>query len=74
MFATLLAILNGIACVFRSQRDLTIENLALRQQFAIYERTVPRTNLRAFGFPYEKSTPGPNSSRARERHAGWSRN
>ena len=36
MFATLLAILNGIACVFRSQHDLVVENLALRQQLAIY--------------------------------------
>jgi putative transposase len=47
MLATLLAILNGAIDVFRSRRDLTIENLALRQQLAIYKRTVARPKLRA---------------------------
>lgn len=47
MLATLLALVHGVADVFRSRRDLTLENLALRQQLAIYERTVRRPKLKA---------------------------
>ncbi|MBN1773913.1 MAG: hypothetical protein JXB32_21815, partial [Deltaproteobacteria bacterium] len=47
MLATLLALLHGVIDILRSRRDLTVENLALRQQLAIYERTVPRPKLNA---------------------------
>ena len=47
MLGTLLALLHGLVAVFRSRRTLTIENLALRQQLAIYKRTVPKPKLKA---------------------------
>jgi hypothetical protein len=46
MLTILLAILHGVLDTFRSRHDLTIENLALRQQRAIYKRTVPRPRIR----------------------------
>lgn len=47
MLAALLAILHGVVAIFRSRRDRTVENLALRQQLAIYKRTVRRPKLTA---------------------------
>ena len=42
MLATLLALLHGVVDLFSSRRDLAVENLDLRQQLAIYKRTVAR--------------------------------
>lgn len=46
MLAALLAILHGMLDTFRSRHELTVENLALRQQLAICHRTVPRPKIR----------------------------
>jgi len=46
MLTTLIAILRAVLSAFRSHRDLAIENLALRQQLAIYKRTVRRAKIK----------------------------
>jgi transposase InsO family protein len=40
------AILSALGTLFRSQRSLRVENIALRHQLAIYERTVKRPRIR----------------------------
>ena len=47
MLAALLAILHGAVSTIRTHRDLLAGIAALRQQLAIYKRTVPRPKLRA---------------------------
>ena len=46
MAAVLSALLAGLATNFRSRLALQLEILALRQQLAIYQRTVKRTRVR----------------------------
>ena len=38
-------LLTGLRSAFRSQRDLALENLALRQQLAVLRRTCKRPRL-----------------------------
>jgi putative transposase len=40
------AILSALGALFRSQRQLRVENIALRHQLAIYQRTVKRPRVR----------------------------
>ena len=40
------AILSALGALFRSQRSLRVENIALRHQLAIYQRTVKRPRIR----------------------------
>ena len=40
------AILSTLGALFRSQRSLRVENIALRHQLAIYQRTVKRPRIR----------------------------
>ena len=40
------AILSALGALFRSQRALRVENIALRHQLAIYQRTVKRPRIR----------------------------
>ena len=40
------AILSALGALFRSQRSLRVENMALRHQLAIYQRTVKRPRIR----------------------------
>jgi putative transposase len=47
MLAALLVILHGAVSTLRTHRDLLVEVSALRQQLAIYKRTVSRPKLRA---------------------------
>ena len=43
----LLRLLVGLLCrCFRSRKDLLLENLALRQQLAVFKRKCPRPRLR----------------------------
>jgi putative transposase len=42
----LYAILSVLGAMFRSQRSLRVENIALRHQLAIYQRTVKRPRIR----------------------------
>src|SRR5436309_3683055 len=41
------AILGALGALFRSQRSLRVENIALRHQLAIYQRTVKRPRIRS---------------------------
>jgi putative transposase len=40
------AILSGLGTLFRSERSLRVENIALRHQLAIYQRTLKRPRIR----------------------------
>src|SRR5262245_3319151 len=46
MIPALLPFIAALASTFRLRRDLALENLALRQQLAIYQRLHPRPQLR----------------------------
>src|SRR5215510_5555307 len=46
MIQVLLAFIPTIGSVFKLHRDLALENLALRQQLAVYQRRNPRPQLR----------------------------
>jgi len=45
MGAVLSALLAGFATIFRSQRALQLEILALRHQLAVYQRAVKRPHI-----------------------------
>ena len=47
MITLLLQLLRLLPFVFGDHRQLALENLALRQQLAVYKRTAPRPRLRA---------------------------
>src|SRR2546425_651996 len=46
MITLLLHLLRLLPFLFGGHRQLTLENLALRQQLVVYKRTVPRPRLR----------------------------
>src|SRR5215813_2786069 len=46
MFHSLLSFISILVSVFTLRRDLALENLALRQQLAVYQRRHPRPQLR----------------------------
>jgi hypothetical protein len=46
MPAVVYAFLSTLGTLFRSQLSLRVENVALRHQLAIYQRTVKRPNIR----------------------------
>jgi hypothetical protein len=45
MSGIIILILTGLLCGVRTQRSLVLENLALRHQLAVLQRTVPRPRL-----------------------------
>jgi len=45
MITLLLSLFRILPFLFGGQRQLALENLALRQQLAVYKRTVPRPKL-----------------------------
>ena len=46
MPAVVYAFLSTLGALFRSQLSLRVENVALRHQLAIYQRTVKRPSIR----------------------------
>jgi hypothetical protein len=46
MIHALLTFISSLVSIFKLRQDLTLENLALRQQLAIYQRRQPRPRLR----------------------------
>jgi hypothetical protein len=46
MAAMLTLILTGLLCGVRTHRALVLENVALRHQLAVLQRTAPRPRLR----------------------------
>jgi len=46
MIQALLAFISTIGSIFKLHPDLALENLALRQQLAVYQRRNPRPQLR----------------------------
>src|SRR5437867_13273907 len=46
MITLVLHLLRSLPFLFGGHRQLALENLALRQQLAVYKRTVPRPKLR----------------------------
>ena len=47
MPAVIYALLSAFGALFRSQLALRFENVALRHQLAVYQRTVKRPSIRA---------------------------